>query len=73
MVCVWDGVAKKRLCQYRDYGTSVSALAFSRDGSQLAVAASYAYDQGEREHPADAIFVRAVADSDVRPKGSLKP
>ena len=72
MVCVWDGIAKKRLCQYRDYGTSISSLAFNRDGTLLAIAASYTYDQGEKPHPADAIIVRSVADSDVRPKGSLK-
>ena len=68
MVCIWDGNAKKRLSMYRDYGTSISALAFSRDGSQLAIAASYTFDQGDVPHPADAIFVRSVADSDVRPK-----
>lgn len=51
-------------------GTSISALAFNRDGTQLAVAASYAFEQGDRPHPADAILVRAVADSDVRPKAA---
>jgi cell cycle arrest protein BUB3 len=72
LVNVWDWVAKKRLTQLPAYSTSVSALAFSSDGSQLAVAASYAYETGEQAHPADAIFVRPVSDSDVRPKASLK-
>lgn len=66
---IWDWVAKKRLTQLPAYQTSVSALAFSADGSQLAIAASYAYETGEQpSHPPDAVFVRPVSDSDVRPK-----
>jgi hypothetical protein len=72
LVNVWDWVAKKRLTQLPPYATSVSALAFSADGSQLAIAASYSYETGEQDHPADAIFVRPVTDSDVRPKAYLK-
>lgn len=58
-------------------GTSVSALAFNKDGSQLAVGVGYMFDQGATDPAAaaapggakpDAIFIRAVADSDVRPK-----
>jgi len=52
-------------------GTTISALAFNKDGAQLAVAASYTHDQGPgRPHPADTIFIRSVADSDVRPKAA---
>ena len=34
----------------------------------LAVAASYTYEQGEREHPRDAIYVREMAEVEVKPK-----
>ena len=55
-------------------GTTISALAFSKDGAQLAVAASYTHDQGPgHPHPPDAVFIRAVADSDVRPKAPKAP
>lgn len=39
-VNIWDGVNGKRLCQYRRYDTSVASLAFSHDGTKLAVACS---------------------------------
>ena len=68
VICIWDGDNKKRLFQTARYPTSVAAMCFSRSGDMLAVAASYAYEQGERDHPADAIYIRAVQDVEVRPK-----
>lgn len=68
VICIWDGENKKRLFQTARYPTSVASMCFSRTGEMLAVAASYAYEQGERDHPPDAIFVRAVQDVEVRPK-----
>lgn len=68
VVNIWDPENKKRLFQITGYPTSVAALAFNHDGSQLAVAASYTYELGEKEHPADAIYVRQVQESEVRPK-----
>lgn len=68
VVNVWDGANKKRICRYPAYPTSVAALDFNRDGTMLAVAASYTFEEGEKEHPRDAVFVRAVADGEVRPK-----
>jgi cell cycle arrest protein BUB3 len=50
MVNVWDGQNKKRLFQYRKYPTSISALAFSQDGTTLAIASSYTFEEGEREY-----------------------
>lgn len=62
------------LCFVSPAGTSVSSLAFNRDGTQLAIGVSYAFDQGPSKEgkPADAIVLRAVADSDVRPKATAK-
>ncbi|KAG2432702.1 hypothetical protein HYH02_006685 [Chlamydomonas schloesseri] len=68
VICTWDGENKKRLSQTARYPTSVASMCFSRTGELLAVASSYAYEQGERDHPADAIYIRAVQDVEVRPK-----
>jgi len=68
VVSVWDGQNKKRLFQYRKYPSSVSALAFSQDGTTLAIASSYTFEEGERDHPEDQIFIRSVNESEVMPK-----
>uniref|UniRef100_M4B7B5 Mitotic checkpoint protein BUB3 n=1 Tax=Hyaloperonospora arabidopsidis (strain Emoy2) TaxID=559515 RepID=M4B7B5_HYAAE len=68
IVNLWDGANKKRITHLRPYPTSIAAMDFSHDGSVLAVAASYTYEQGEKDHPNDAIFLHMVQDSEVRPK-----
>eukprot|EP00884_Botryococcus_braunii_P002091 jgi/Botrbrau1/11883/Bobra.126_2s0017.1 len=68
VVNVWDGDNKKRLCQVTGYPSSVASLAFSSDGRLLAVASSYTYELGDREHPRDEIFIRPMSDADVAPK-----
>jgi cell cycle arrest protein BUB3 len=64
----WDGSNKKKLVALPKFPTSIAALAFSPDGSQLAIASSYTFEDGEREHPRDEIYIRAVLDSEVLPK-----
>ena len=68
LVNVWDGAHKKRLYQYPKYPTSVAALAFNAEGTKLAVAASYTGEEGEKDSPKDAIYVRAVVAPEVTPK-----
>ncbi|CAI5744427.1 unnamed protein product [Peronospora destructor] len=68
VVNFWDGANKKRITHLRQYPTSISAMDFNHDGSVLAIAASYTYEQGEKDHPNDAIFLHTVQDSEVRPK-----
>lgn len=68
MVNIWDGTAKKRVCQLPVYPTSISSLSFNQKGTHMAVAASYTFEGGEKDHPPDAIFWRPVADSEVAPK-----
>jgi cell cycle arrest protein BUB3 len=34
----------------------------------LAIASSYTFEEGEKDHPKDSIFIRAPSDSEVRPK-----
>ena len=53
------------LCRYPN---TVSAMAFSRDGSMLAVASSYTYERGDVEHGADEIYIRKMQDPEVKPK-----
>eukprot|EP00112_Aurelia_sp_Birch-Aquarium-sp1_P003081 Seg1345.10 transcript_id=Seg1345.10/GoldUCD/mRNA.D3Y31 product="Mitotic checkpoint protein BUB3" protein_id=Seg1345.10/GoldUCD/D3Y31 len=67
-VNIWDGFNKKRLCQFHRYPTSIASLAFSHDGTMLAIASSYMYEEGEKEHPEDAIYIRHVSDQETKPK-----
>ena len=63
-VFVWDGAKKKRIGSLkRRYPTSIACLAFSPSGEQLAVAASYTYENGEQKAPPDAIYLQKVSDS----------
>lgn len=65
---VWDGLNKKRVKQIGKYQTSIAALGFNCYGNYLAIAASYTFEEGEKEHPTDAIIIRQVSESDVKPK-----
>jgi cell cycle arrest protein BUB3 len=48
-VNIWDGKNQRKLIQFRKYPTSISALQFNNDGSMLAIASSYTFEQGEQE------------------------
>jgi cell cycle arrest protein BUB3 len=65
---MWDRVNKKKLTALPPFPTSVAALAFNHDGSELAIASSYTFEEGEREHPKDEIYVRPMQDSECMPK-----
>lgn len=67
-VNIWDPLNKKRLCQFHRYPTSIASLAFSNDGSLLAIASSYMQEQGDISHPEDAVFIRQVTDAETKPK-----
>lgn len=68
-VNIWDGFNKKRLCQFHRYPSSIACLSFSHDGSVLAIASSYMYEQEDKEKPAeDTIFIRHVTDQETKPK-----
>jgi len=68
MVSIWDGQNKKRVCQFHRYPSGISSLAFDSTGELLAIASSYTYEEGEKDHPPDAIFIRHVAEVEVKPK-----
>ncbi|XP_013397809.1 mitotic checkpoint protein BUB3 [Lingula anatina] len=68
-VNIWDGFNKKRLCQFHRYPSSIASLAFSHDGTVLAIASSYMYEQDEIENiPEDSVFIRNVTDQETKPK-----
>ncbi|XP_005089574.1 mitotic checkpoint protein BUB3 [Aplysia californica] len=68
-VNIWDGFNKKRLCQFHRYPTSIASLAFSPDGSVLAIASSFMYETEVEKVPApDSVFIRNVTDQETKPK-----
>lgn len=69
VVC-WDGLNKKKLSTLPKFPTSIAALAFNHDGSELAIASSYTFEEGDRDHPRDEIFIRQMLESECKPKTS---
>jgi len=60
VVNMWDGLNKKRICQLRKFDTSISSLAFNSDGSELAMAVSYTFEEGEKEYVSILLLVVVV-------------
>jgi len=73
LINVWDGKNKKRICQYPAYPASIAALDFSNSGTLLAIASSYTYEEGEKEHPADQVFIRTINEHEVAQKKRKAP
>eukprot|EP00560_Eucampia_antarctica_P003754 CAMPEP_0197832596 /NCGR_PEP_ID=MMETSP1437-20131217/15296_1 /TAXON_ID=49252 ORGANISM="Eucampia antarctica, Strain CCMP1452" /NCGR_SAMPLE_ID=MMETSP1437 /ASSEMBLY_ACC=CAM_ASM_001096 /LENGTH=352 /DNA_ID=CAMNT_0043436041 /DNA_START=40 /DNA_END=1098 /DNA_ORIENTATION=+ len=69
-VVTWDGLNKKKLTTLPKFATSIAALCFNHDGTKLAIASSYTYEEGERDHPRDEIFIREMLDSECKPKSA---
>ncbi|KAK9712588.1 mitotic spindle checkpoint protein Bub3 [Basidiobolus ranarum] len=68
-VNIWDWWSKKRIKQYSKYPTSIASMSFNSDGTLLAIASSYTFEQGELEsNPGDSIFIRQVASNETKPK-----
>jgi cell cycle arrest protein BUB3 len=68
VVCVWDGLARKRIKAFPPCPTSIASLDFNADGSMLAIASSYMYEEGEKDHPLDTVFIRAIHEADIKIK-----
>lgn len=68
IVNIWDGFSRKRLRQFPRYPSSVAAMDFNCDGDYLAVASSYAYEEGPKDHPVDDIYIKSIVETDVKPK-----
>lgn len=65
----WDYKSKKRISSGPEYKTSIASLSFSKSGTLLAMAVSYCFEQGERDHPSDDIVIHKVQPSEVAPRG----
>ncbi|PCH35043.1 WD40 repeat-like protein [Wolfiporia cocos MD-104 SS10] len=70
-VSIWDHKLKKRLRQYPKYHSPVPSIAFSADGTKLAVGVSYTWEEGEEgakkaERPT--VYIKNVGE-EVKPKG----
>ena len=50
----------------------ISDLAFKNDGTEIAIAASYAFEEGERDYSKNELYIRKVLDLKVRPKALSK-
>ncbi|KAK6908465.1 cell cycle arrest protein BUB3 [Kwoniella mangroviensis CBS 8886] len=70
-ISIWDHNAKKRMKLYSKYPTSISALAFSPDGSKLAIGASYEHDNAISK-PEDQgrvmVLIKDTVMEDCKPK-----
>ncbi|KAJ4477524.1 WD40 repeat-like protein [Lentinula aciculospora] len=70
-VSVWDHKIKKRLRQYPKFNNPVSSVSFNCDGTKLAIASCYTWDEGEqgarmeRERPQ--VWIKTVG-PEVKPK-----
>jgi cell cycle arrest protein BUB3 len=64
----WDRINRKRIRQFPKYPTSISSLAIDSEGDYLAIASSYCFEEGEKDHPNDSIFIRKLDISDVKSK-----
>lgn len=69
-VVTWDGLNKKKVTTLPKFATSIAALCFNHDGTKLAIASSYTFEEGEREHPRDEILIRDMLDSECKPKSA---
>lgn len=69
-VNIWDSFNKKRLCQFHRYNTSISSICFSQDGTALAIACSYMYEEETPRDPLpeNNVFIRYVTDQETKPK-----
>ncbi|CAG8799653.1 5130_t:CDS:2, partial [Racocetra persica] len=68
VVNIWDGFNKKRLRQYPQYPTSIASLDFNKDGQYLAIASSYTFEEGEKDHPPDSVFIRHISENECKPR-----
>ncbi|KAI0216700.1 hypothetical protein L0F63_005492, partial [Massospora cicadina] len=61
-VAIWNIQASKQVHRYGGYPTSISDIAVSTNGRFLAVAASYTWEQGNKQHPPDRIYIHRLED-----------
>ena len=60
-VPLWDLAAKKRISLLPKFPSSISSLDFSPSGQLLAIASSYTFEELDKPHPTDAIFIKSMS------------
>ena len=50
----------------------ISSMDFNVDGTLLAVASSYTFEEGEKDGTSENVFVHTIKDGQVRPKKKKK-
>ncbi|VDL80549.1 unnamed protein product [Nippostrongylus brasiliensis] len=70
VVNLWDPFNRKRLVQLHRFQTSIVSLSFNYDGSQLAIASSFAYEYEPVPNPMpeNTVTVRHISDAESKPK-----
>ncbi|KAL1405067.1 mitotic spindle checkpoint protein Bub3 [Vanrija albida] len=71
VLSIWDHNAKKRMRLYPKYPTAISALAFSPDGSKLAIGVSYEHDNAvasPEEQARVLLLLKETVQEDCKPK-----
>ncbi|CAB3411183.1 unnamed protein product [Caenorhabditis bovis] len=70
IVNIWDPFNRKRLIQLHKFETSIISLSFNEDGTQLAIASSYQYENeiDPKPIPNNTITIRHITDPESRPK-----
>lgn len=69
-IAIWDGAARKRIAQFSRYPTSIADIDFSNDSRSMAVAVSYTFEDGEKDHPPDEVLVRPLEEAHIATKKS---
>eukprot|EP01068_Selenidium_serpulae_P002348 Selendium_serpulae@DN2395_c0_g1_i1.p1 len=68
VVSVWDGYKMKRLWRLAPYSTSITSIAFTASGNQMAIAVSYDFSKNLKQTIPTQIVIRQINDDDFRPK-----
>lgn len=50
MVSFWDYKSKKRVSQLTGFPNAIASMDFNADGSKLAIASSYMYENGQQTY-----------------------
>lgn len=67
-ISFWDGTARKRIAQFARYPTSIASIDFDPSSERIAVAVSYTFEEGEKDHPPDEVHIRRLEDSHIATK-----
>lgn len=65
VVSVWDGYKMKRLWRLAPYNTSITSIAFTASGNQMAIAVSYDFSKSLKQVPTQ-VVLRQINEDDFR-------